>query len=158
MKQATIIKRLQARALANYNNGWDTFVECYEAADWLAFTTNDDTGEPMTWREALDMAEQCVSIWREREAEAASYSENFLKAEADALADLITADNAKLYALADDKLVFCADISGLRIDSPQVLAIENALIELCEADDGDDWSPREPLQFIPHASDYSRFD
>jgi hypothetical protein len=30
------------------------------------------------------------------------------------------------------------------------------------ADDGDDWepddSPREPLQFIPHASDYSRFD
>jgi hypothetical protein len=122
MKQETIIKRLQARALANYNNGWDTFVECYEAADWLAFTTNDDTGEPMTWREALAMAEQCVSIWREREAEAASYSENFLKAEADAL------------------------------------AIENALLKLCEADDGDDWSPREPLQFIPHASDYSRFD
>lgn len=30
------------------------------------------------------------------------------------------------------------------------------------ADDGGDWepddSPREPLQFIPHASDYSRFD
>jgi hypothetical protein len=47
--------------------------------------------------------------------------------------DLITADNAKLYALADDKLVFCADISGLRIDHPQVLAIENALIKLCEA-------------------------
>jgi hypothetical protein len=77
MKQATIIKRLQARALANYSNGWDTFVECYEAADWLAFTTNDDTGEPMTWREALAMAEQCVSIWREREAEAARYRADY---------------------------------------------------------------------------------
>jgi hypothetical protein len=117
MNQSTIIKRLQARALAKYNQGWDTFVECYELADWLEFTTND-AGEPMTWREALDMAEQCVSIWREREAEAARYREDFIKAEA-----------AEAPAMADD---------------------------------GDDWepddSPREPLQFIPHASDYSRFD
>jgi hypothetical protein len=95
----------------------------------------------------LDFEIKSMFIWPKAEA-----------AEAPALADLITADNAKLYALVDDKLVFCADISGLRVDNPQVLAIENALIKLCEADDGDDWSPREPLQFIPHASDYSRFD
>jgi hypothetical protein len=112
MKQATIIKRLQARALAKYNEGWDTFAECYELADWVAFTTNDDTGEPMTWREALALAERCASVWRERAAEAARHSKEWHEAEAP--------------ALADD----------------------------WEPDD----SPREPLQFIPHASDYSRFD
>lgn len=77
MKQATIIKRLQALALAKYNEGWDGFVECYEEEDWLAFTTNADTGEPMPWREALAMAEACVSVWREREAEAARYREGY---------------------------------------------------------------------------------
>jgi hypothetical protein len=118
MKQATIIKRLQARALAKYNEGWDTFVECYELADWVAFTTNDDTGEPMTWREALAMAETCASVWRERQAEAAHYREEWHAAEA--------AEAVEAPALADD----------------------------WEPDD----SPREPLQFIPHASDYSRFD
>jgi len=75
MKQATIIKRLQALAEARYNQGWDTFVECYEAADWEAFTTDDDTGQPMTWRQARELAEACASVWRERQAEAARYRE-----------------------------------------------------------------------------------
>jgi hypothetical protein len=134
MKQATIIKRLQARALAKYNEGWDTFAECYEAADWLAFTTNDDTGEPMTWREALAMAEECASIWRERQAEAASYREEWPAAAAD---DGKKAGDTYHYSFSDY--------------GPYDH-------EEDKRDDGDDWSPREPLQFIPHASDYSRFD
>jgi hypothetical protein len=120
MKQATIIKRLQARALALYNHGWDTFVECYELADWVAFTTNDDTGEPMTWREALTMAETCASVWRERAAEAARYRDEWQAAEA--------REPAEGPAMADD------------------------------GGDWDDDGPREPLEFIPHAGDYSKFD
>ena len=75
MKQATIIKRLQALAEARYNQGWDTFVECYEAADWEAFTTDDDTGQPMTWRQARQLAEACASVWLDRQQEAAHYRE-----------------------------------------------------------------------------------
>jgi hypothetical protein len=48
------------------------------------------------------------------------------------LQGLITPGNARLYALTDDKLVFCADISGLRVDDPQLISIENELIKLNE--------------------------
>ena len=141
MKQATIIKRLQARALAKYNEGWDTFVECYELADWVAFTTNDDTGEPMTWREALAMAETCASVWRERQAEAAHYREEWHAAEAGDLDD-------------DRKIEAVHHYATNEYDAFDY--------EEEKRDDGDDWepddSPREPLQIIPHASDYSRFD
>lgn len=112
MKQKTIIKRLKALALAKYNEGWDTFVECYDDADWLAFTTHFDTGEAMTWAEARAMAETCASVWHERQVEATRPYEEYLA-------------------------------SGKQWPA---------------ADDSDDDSPREPLQFIPHASDYSIFD
>jgi hypothetical protein len=114
MNQSTIIKRLQARALAKYNQGWDTFAECYELADWITFTTND-AGEPMTWREALALAEACAGVWLDRQQEAAHYREE-------------AREPAEGPALADD------------------------------GDDWDDDGPREPLEFIPHAADYSRFD
>ena len=118
MKQSTIIKRFQALALARYSQGWDTFAECYSQADWIAFTTHFETGEPMSWREALDMCETCASVWRERQAEAASYYDGCRTVEA--------------------------------VEAPAI------------ADDGGEWepddSPREPMQFIPHAGDYSIFD
>lgn len=133
MKQKTIIKRLKAMALAKYNEGWDTFVECYDDADWLAFTSHFDTGEAMTWAEARAMAETCASVWHERQIEAASYRKDFIKAEAAAEADHYhyASNDYDPYDYEEDK-----------------------------RDDGDDSddSPREPLQFIPHASDYSIFD
>jgi hypothetical protein len=138
LNQETIINRLKAIAEARYNQGWDTFVECYDHADWLAFTTDDDTGKPMTWAKAYGLAVDCVSVWRERQAEAASYYDGYSMAEAAAEA---AAMSERPYRYASDDY-------------------DDYDREEAKRDDGDedDDGPREPLQFIPHAEDYLLFD
>tara|TARA_R110000803_G_scaffold199859_1_gene264017 strand:+ start:417 stop:596 length:180 start_codon:yes stop_codon:yes gene_type:complete len=43
------------------------------------------------------------------------------------LSDLLTKENATSYADAFDKLVFCSDITGLRIDDKRLEDFEDAL-------------------------------
>jgi hypothetical protein len=77
LDQETIINRLKVLAEARYNKGWDTFVECYDQAAWVEFTTDDRTGKPMSWARAYDLAKTIASIWRERQADAAYYRDNY---------------------------------------------------------------------------------
>jgi hypothetical protein len=43
---------------------------------------------------------------------------------------LLTKENAILYMNSMDKLVFCSDISGLSVDNPKILLLENELENL----------------------------
>jgi hypothetical protein len=45
------------------------------------------------------------------------------------IADEVTDENARRYMKETDKLVFCADLTGLSVDSRLLGRFENALIE-----------------------------
>ena len=45
-----IIEKAEAYAEANYNNGMDFFVECYERDQWIEEVSRED-GTLMTWEE-----------------------------------------------------------------------------------------------------------
>ena len=72
----TKISKLEAYAEARYNKGYDTFIECYEHDDWVKFLTKDD-GKIMPLKYALKIMSSIASIYRERQAGAKYYRENW---------------------------------------------------------------------------------
>ena len=50
MSMPAVIVKAKAFCLANYKNGFDAFVECYEDSEWLEEATNE-AGELMSWPE-----------------------------------------------------------------------------------------------------------
>jgi hypothetical protein len=59
------IARLQEHARAHYNEGWDTFVECYGEEEWFELV---DTRE--TFEHCMALCETLVSVWMDRRADA----------------------------------------------------------------------------------------
>lgn len=68
--QADIITRLKAFALAHYNEGYDTFVECFEDSEWEEFLTVDCHGDE---KAALAMMATLAEHYSEQQADAAFY-------------------------------------------------------------------------------------
>ena len=84
-KIETVIAKAKAFCEANYENGFDEFVECYSDADWLEEAKYEDyhekvisgevkEGETMTWRDLkakikwvktirADYAAECRASW-----------------------------------------------------------------------------------------------
>tara|TARA_R110001632_G_scaffold111388_1_gene222109 strand:+ start:162 stop:419 length:258 start_codon:yes stop_codon:yes gene_type:complete len=46
------IEKAKAFCIANYENGFDAFVECYSNADWIELATKEN-GNIMEWAELL---------------------------------------------------------------------------------------------------------
>lgn len=67
-QQQKLATRLHAHAVENYNDGWDTFVEC-GMEYCLEFV-----GDLTTWSAVLDMAKQINSVIDDRRADAAQYA------------------------------------------------------------------------------------
>ena len=61
-----LAKKLKDYAEAHYNEGWDTFVECFEDDEYEEFV-----GEAATWKEVKAAAEDFNSVIAERRADAA---------------------------------------------------------------------------------------
>ena len=47
-----LIEKAKTFCLDNYENGFDSFVECYENDEWIELATKEN-GELMTWNELL---------------------------------------------------------------------------------------------------------
>lgn len=56
-----IIEKLKAYALAHYNEGFDTFVECYDDKAWEEFVKDIPTYE-----EALQLLKDIASVHEDR--------------------------------------------------------------------------------------------
>lgn len=69
--QAQIIESLKAFALANYDKGYDVFVECYDQAEWVELLVDCNNSEAETLALMANMAE----VYNERYAEARTYQE-----------------------------------------------------------------------------------
>jgi hypothetical protein len=64
----TIIKKLAAYALAYYDEGFDTFYECYDLAKWEDFVDND--GAPYaTYEEALEELKKLAGVYETKNNE-----------------------------------------------------------------------------------------
>lgn len=66
-QQQKLADRLHAHASENYNDGWDTYVEC-GMEYCLEFV-----GDLTTWADVMDMAKKINSVTAERRADAAYY-------------------------------------------------------------------------------------
>jgi hypothetical protein len=60
-----LAKKLHDYAAKHYEDGWDTFVECYDMDDFEDFVLGLEN-----WAEVKEMAERLVSVWEDRRAEA----------------------------------------------------------------------------------------
>lgn len=67
-KSTILISKAKDFATANYENGYDRFVECYETKAWHEFVT-DEHGQLMSWSEVKQRMQELVSIWQERESD-----------------------------------------------------------------------------------------
>jgi len=63
--QYELAMKLKAHAEKHYDEGWDTFVECYEDSEYVEFV-----GDMTTWAEVLAMAEDINSVTNDRRADA----------------------------------------------------------------------------------------
>ena len=63
MNMLGMIEKAKAYALANYENGFDTFVECFDHDEWVEFI-----GEMDSWLEVKDMMDCLADVWRDRRA------------------------------------------------------------------------------------------
>jgi len=63
-----LAQKLKAYAAEHYEDGFDSFVECYEDDELEEFV-----GDLETWEAVLDMAKAIVSVWEDRRADAAYY-------------------------------------------------------------------------------------
>lgn len=61
------IEKLKTWALKNYENGADTFVECWEDADYDKLLTESNGN----YEQALDVLSRVASVYAERQADAA---------------------------------------------------------------------------------------
>jgi hypothetical protein len=60
MTKEQIIEKAKKLALSRYNEGYDTFVECYDQKEWEEFV------EGMNWTQVQDEMAQMVSLWEEQ--------------------------------------------------------------------------------------------
>lgn len=60
------IETLKAYAVTNYNNGMDTFVECYDTAEWQELL--DECGGDV--EETKKFMDQLADVYRDRQADA----------------------------------------------------------------------------------------
>ena len=60
--------KLKAYAADHYEDGFDSFVECYDDEELAEFV-----GDLQTWDEVLELAKSIVSVWEDRRADAAHY-------------------------------------------------------------------------------------
>ena len=67
--RAEIIAKWKAFAEANYNKGYDTFVECYDAAEWDRFY-DDHAGEVDVYAAGLELMARLADVWEDRRADA----------------------------------------------------------------------------------------
>jgi|2_EtaG_2_1085320.scaffolds.fasta_scaffold15097_5 hypothetical protein len=67
-KQHQLAMRLKAHALANYEDGWDTFVECCTDEDYLEFV-----GDKTTWEATFNLAKTVNEVIADRRADAKHY-------------------------------------------------------------------------------------
>lgn len=74
LTEAQLIEKAKAYAQQNYENGMDTFVECYDNDQWRTLINNsdEDTGEDrlMTWTQIKKTMDAIASVWRDRQADA----------------------------------------------------------------------------------------
>lgn len=66
MNTKTNIDILKAYAEANYNNGMDTLVECYDTAEWQELL-DDSSGDV---DEAKKLMDELAEVFRDRQADA----------------------------------------------------------------------------------------
>lgn len=66
------IKEMQAWCLENYENGADTMVECWDDEDYANLITESPSTE-----QAWDTLKAVASVYRERQADARYYKENY---------------------------------------------------------------------------------
>jgi hypothetical protein len=66
MHKADIISRLKAMCVAKYEEGYDTFVECFDDAEWEKLWT--DCGGSET--EMRDLMSRLADVWEDRRADA----------------------------------------------------------------------------------------
>ena len=64
MSNSTIIAALKAHAVINYEEGWDFYVECYDADDW-----NEEVAGCATFEEALRVCARYVALRNDRRAD-----------------------------------------------------------------------------------------
>ena len=64
MNKAAIILKAKEFAAANYNKGYDTFVECYTDEEWAEFVGND------SWYEVKRNMKQMAEYWNDQRANA----------------------------------------------------------------------------------------
>jgi len=65
------VKMMKAWCEENYSNGADTMVECWTDEDYAELLQGE------TKRAAWQLLKRIVSVYRERQADAAHYSENW---------------------------------------------------------------------------------
>jgi hypothetical protein len=65
MSKQEIITKAKEYAKENYENGMDTFVECYTQSEWEEFAEDCDT-----WEEMKETMDSCADVWRDRQADA----------------------------------------------------------------------------------------
>jgi hypothetical protein len=68
-KQLEIVAYLKVLSEANYNKGWDFFVECYGQDEWQDFMVCRYSIEPAitTKKQAIDKAKYLVKLEKEKE-------------------------------------------------------------------------------------------
>lgn len=64
MTKSELAKAVRAHAIANYENGWDVIVECYNEASII-----EAMGEARTVKAAIKAVGQRVTVWNEFAAE-----------------------------------------------------------------------------------------
>lgn len=77
MSEHNLIEKAKAYAQARYDEGYDTFVECYGNDEWAEFVVDYDTKEPMTWPRVKACMDNMAEVWADRRADAATYREDY---------------------------------------------------------------------------------
>lgn len=67
-----VIKEMKSWCLENYENGADTMVECWDEEDYANLITESPSTE-----QAWDTLKSVASVYRERQADARYYKENY---------------------------------------------------------------------------------
>lgn len=64
-----LIAKAKALAEEKYREGYDTFVECYDNADWALLV------DGRTWAQVRCIMASCADVWNDRRADADHYRE-----------------------------------------------------------------------------------
>jgi hypothetical protein len=66
-----LIAALKKYAIEHYDQGYDTYVECYDDAEWAEFV-GDHEDEASVW----NIFHRVASVWADRQADARYYRDN----------------------------------------------------------------------------------